>query len=174
MRKNALIKAWLAWYGRNSSRFPFRVRIEKMKKPRCRYRLKFYGIGIAYQLSFTMDSSDVTCWVMHEKECWDMFILADSPDIKTTATGYYCNLCKENKPENFQVYASQAQLWAEHCFEPMLEWMNKNFTLDRWVCIFSLGEGSATWAKISSKEEMEQMRLDKEFVHAFPILQPAK
>jgi hypothetical protein len=171
MPKTWFIKEWRTWYGRNSSRFPFPVRIEERTKNLRHYDLKFDGI--APELVFCINNWDVLCFVVHKKQWWDCFILADVPDIKKTAAGYYCKGCKDWSPEPLKIYAKRDQLWAEHCFEPMLEWINVNFTPDRWVCLCTIGRGS-TQAFIKSKKEMKQMRTDKEFVHVFPILQPKK
>lgn len=97
-------------------------------------------------------------------QMWDDLREFDANYARRSDGTYFCKLCKE--PELFQ---SRQELLIRHSWEPMLEWMNSNFTETTWVCLYKT-DGGSTWVYLKQECEIEQERANENFVEAFRVV----
>ena len=160
MPKCFIQKDFGRWLSRNRSRFRFQPVIVKKRKDSI-IGLRFMGISQKIGCVITRHCADI--YVSHQGECWDILIDLGAVERKSSA-GYYCELCELDKREFF---ATREELWESHCFEPLLEWVNKNLGESRWVCLFATK--GATWAEIKEKNDI---KVDSKYlVHVFPVVE---
>jgi hypothetical protein len=95
---------------------------------------------------------------------WDGLIEFDAYYARRQDGTYFCKLCKE--PDLFQ---SRQELLIRHSWEPMLEWMNNNFTEKTWMCLYE-SDGGNTWVYLKQEDELELERANENFVEAFPVV----
>ena len=80
--------------------------------------------------------------VEHEGECVDLIADFDVAPCRDGAGRYFCGMCTE--PEFFD---SRRALWEGHCFEPLLEWVNRELRAGQWLHICILPSGTS-WAML--------------------------
>ncbi|MFZ4859723.1 MAG: hypothetical protein ACOYL3_25410 [Desulfuromonadaceae bacterium] len=102
--------------------------------------------------------------VSQNGQMWDGLIEFDAYYAKRPDGTYFCKFCKE--PELFQ---SRQELLIRHSWEPMLEWMNNNFTERTWMCLYE-SDGGSTWVYLKQEDELELERANENFVEAFPVV----
>ena len=158
MPKCFIQKDFGRWLSRNRSRFRFQPVIVKKRKDSI-IGLRFMGISQKIGCVITRHCADI--YVSHQGECWDILIDLGAVERKSSA-GYYCELCE---PDQRELFDTREELWESHCFEPLLEWVNKNLGESRWVSLFATK--GTTWAEIKEKEDIKS----KYFVHAFPVVE---
>lgn len=160
MPKSFIPKAFGRWLRQNRRRFRFQPVIVKSGKDSI-IQLRLMGISQKIQCVITQHCADIC--VSHKGECWDILVDFGVAERKSSA-GYYCELCEPDKRE---LFATREELWERHCFEPILEWLNKNLAESNWIYLFAT-EG-ATWAEIKEKDDI---KVDSKYlVHAFPVVE---
>ena len=103
--------------------------------------------------------------VFRNGEIWDGLTEFDAYYAKRPDGTYFCELCKE--PEQFP---SRQELLIRHSWEPMLEWMNRQFTETTWVCLYESEGGGCTWVYLKQESEIEMEKTNKYFVEAFRVV----
>lgn len=159
MPSNFILKTFGCWLRQNGRRFRFQPVIVKRRKNFI--QLRFVGISQKIGCVITRHCADI--YVSHKGECWDILIDLGAVERKSSA-GYYCELCEPDKREFF---ATREELWESHCFESLLEWVNKNLGESRWVYLFATK--GATWAEIKEKDYIKVN--SKYIVHTFPVVE---
>lgn len=159
MPSSFILKTFGCWLRQNRRRFRFQPVIVKRLK-NC-IQLRFKGISQKIQCVITQHCADI--YVSHQGECWDILIDFGVAERKSSA-GYYCELCE---PDTRGFFSTREELWIEHCFEPLLEWVNGSFDNSHWV--YLLATKGATWAEIKGKDDV---KVDSKYlVHAFPVVE---
>jgi hypothetical protein len=59
--------------------------------------------------------------------------------------GFVCKLCD---PAPRRKFSSYDELVADHCFEPLLQWCNDNFTGEAQLRLYASASGGMHWAKV--------------------------
>jgi hypothetical protein len=149
------------WYKRNKRRFRYLPVFSKKHWNRIEFKFQ----GLSPRLVCSINRTGATIWVMHDKEVWDILAEFGTYTGRTVWGDYYCDGCP---PENRDFFSSKQTLWENHCFEPLLDWINDNLIVSRWVTLFQI-EG-CTWVELKKKEEIEASRAKEGFVEAFPLV----
>ena len=84
-----------------------------------------------------------------------------------TPEGYVCRLCRDHpdKPENGGVNAARfqtrAELWEDHLFRPLMNWVNNELANARWLRLLGNCNGS-TAAELIYDELPHSQKMDME------------
>ena len=168
MTKNKrFIKAFKSWLSENSMRFALEPIPRKViMKKACSLNIVFAGIAPEITTSaYGHGFGNICVSVTYKNDCWDFILDIDIAPKCNSAGDHYCNMCEPGKR---RFYRSRQELLADHSFERFLEWVNENFIPSRWICLF--GTEGITLAKIVDEKDVNQMRSEKYFVHAFPVI----
>jgi hypothetical protein len=154
-------RSFMKWFKKNSIKFNIKPIFIKLYKNQVEFQ--FHNVPTNVLCNITRTGA--TIWVNYNKEIWDS--LADFPIfIKRTSWGqYYCEGCL---PERREFFLSKQALWENHCFQPLLRWINDNLNRTNWLVLFQ-HEGS-TWVGIKKKEEVKNLRVEENFIQAMPLI----
>jgi hypothetical protein len=148
------------WLRENRSRFKYRPRLIKAGRDSRRIRFPM----LAQELYCSVRRSGTTIATKHKRKIWDLLWDVDLLE-RRSARGYYCALCERGYR---RYYPSRRLLWAAHCFEPLLEWINR-LDESHWIYLFGRKD-HYSFAQLGSFNEVEEMRSKADFVHAFPAI----
>jgi len=132
--------------------------------------------GIAPELCcFIGNHGCVEIRVIYHGEPWDILIDFDVSESRTSSGQYFCRECERHLLENgrneqSELFSSREELWEKHCFNPLLEWVNTNFTDSQWLCLGGV-KNHYSEASLKQKEEVDEMRTNMDFVYACPVVQ---
>ena len=156
--------AFLSWLSENHGRFIVEPIVPELKEGSL--KLSFQGVAPDITISIHGKGSIVVA-VDYQGECWDLLTEFDVFPKRNSAGDYYCDQCL---PGSIKYYRSRMELFKEHSFEPMLEWVNDHFRPDHWIMLFGK-KNRMTWAVIVKEEDMEATKIREEiFVDAFPVI----
>jgi hypothetical protein len=130
-------KAFEHWLAGNRARFAHPPRITERRKG----HLTLVFQGITPKITCSINKTGVCIAVEHEGECVDLIANFDIAPRRDGAGHYFCAMCPE--PEYFD---SRRALWEGHCFEPLLEWVNRELRAEQWLHIH-IHEGFS-WAML--------------------------
>ncbi len=68
-----------------------------------------------------------------DPELRDILAEFDLSEPRNAFGQYYCKLCLDTK-----CYDSREELWIEHSFKPLTEWVNKKLTDSSMLCFFQM------------------------------------
>lgn len=149
---------FILWLQRNEGRFLVKPYIRRI------YKESFaVGLNNVENISIHFDLSGfVTIPVFFKSECFD--ILTDF-DISEEREGnkYFCGQCGSRR-----YFSSRDELWENHVYEPLLEWVNENIKSGNYLCIYDF-EGSTT-AKIVKSEDLFLDKNQDHLILKRPIL----
>jgi hypothetical protein len=166
-KRKGLIKAFTSWLSENSDRFVVKPIVSKEIIRKAPYLTVGFSGGAPEVTISIYGCGNIDAYVMYHGRCWDTLRWFDVYPRRDLSGGYYCSECL---PEAKKLFRSRKELLAEHSFEPLLEWVNENFTPSRWVCLFAIDGSGSTWAEIVQEKDVNLMRSKEDFVHAFPLL----
>jgi hypothetical protein len=126
-------KAFVAWHVANRARFLVPVRL-KMVKPSS-VLIRFMNHPECLQI--TARPSNLGVWVVWQGVNWDALLDVDVLPVPTRQ-GFRCQLC-EGSPK---CWPSLEVLWADHLFEPFLEWVNQHYDKADAVLLFGSADAS--------------------------------
>ena len=106
----------------------------------------YYYDGIIHKITLVIRKGGVNVVVTHQEELWD-FIYDDDLIIKKKKHKYFCELCEDYDKKNTKFYPAPGNLIEEHCFEPLLEWRNKNILAANFLLLV-WNKHHSTWAEI--------------------------
>ena len=89
---------------------------------------------------------------MHENGCWDFLLSVDGEPKRADGGGFFCETCP---PGARRVFADRPALWADHLFEPLLEWVNGELARAKWLALYGDPE-RATWARLMPGDDPSQ------------------
>ena len=169
--KNFLQKSFGWWLRENCHRFSYPPQVVRRQKRF--WQFKFQGItpalrGRIYRNTGKAQDGWLTLQVIWRGEEWDRVLDIDIRPTKNAAGKYYCRDCADylENCEQYsddcdkireeigplQLYKSERQLWAEHCFERLLEWANANLIEDNRLVCYRTGH-AITWVQIMDQHE---------------------
>lgn len=163
--QRTLKEAFVHWLQRNRHRFPVEPSVTIMREnefvigfPEMAPQIEV--LGLASKGGYT----EILASVQYRDKCWDLVADFEAKIRRLSSRRYYCDICL---PEARRVFRSRGDLLADHLFEPLLRWAEKNLTGSRWACLF--GRGS-TWAEMVDEPDLERKRGEESFVDAFPVM----
>jgi hypothetical protein len=165
MRDSIILKIFDSWLEKNRERFLFEPMIYKRRKRYLQYSFK----GITPALYWFIDNQHQSMICADYKgEIWDIIAEFDVWQSKNKK-GYYCSGCEE---EDRKYYKNKSELWIDHCFEPLIEWTNNEFTNNKWLCFFAMRQApeyGSTWYRFSNEENITDLQSEKELIEAVLI-----
>jgi hypothetical protein len=97
--------------------------------------------------------SEATIYAMHGEDCWDLLLSLDVAPEVNPGGGYVCTCCRDEG--KLEVFDTLEALWADHLFEPLLEWINTELASAVGMAFFR--SGGATWAKLLRANERSEL-----------------
>ena len=140
MRQTGYLRCFTRWLRENKSRFPYEVTVIAKKNASA---LKFQGVCPELKISVYRNYNlySVTASAIYQSEMWDLIWDLDLIVAKE-GVYYYCILCDKAKR-----YKTKRELYIDHNFEPLVEWVCENLTPNNYLCFY--GEvDSMTCARI--------------------------
>lgn len=156
-------KLFSHWLKSNSHRFNVNPYIEKSRKDH--FYVKFSGV--TDQICCHFGPWQVEVWAQYEgdPELCDIVAEFDLSEARNASGQYYCKSCLEAK-----LYDSREELWIEHSFKPLAEWVNKKLTDSTSLCFSQMDGGGSCWVELLPTEKVEEYRQKEYFVAAAPVL----
>lgn len=72
-----------------------------------------------------------------------------------------CALCR---PDGVRHYPTRQALWADHSFEPFLEWCQEQLAVGRWLALYEYDDGGCTEARLRDDDAIRESRALQEFI----------
>lgn len=140
------LRLFVRWITENRSSFVIPIAIDRTSRD----AVHFHFQGVAKSLSGVL-CRDGQLMVMAslEGECWDILIDFDLAERVAADRRYTCELCH---PSSRKDYALRRDLWIEHSFVPLLQWINDVLAKNRFIEFHQLSQGGSTWVKLSVNE----------------------
>lgn len=133
------VELFLSWIGKNGDRFSHKPFITEIRSE----SLDFGLSGVSPEILCTLSVYEIEVHTFYKGDHWDILQFFDMPIVSLGTGGYYCRRCDSTKRRFF---ASLEDLFAEHCFEPFLQWIDKAFHERSMLCFFEIP--GLTWAKL--------------------------
>lgn len=112
----------------NHDRFEVKIRLGK----RTDTTQEFSFVGIASAIQGAVTPYEINVYAIHEGEWWDFLLDLDARP-KRTGGGVVCEDCT---PDTRRVFPDRPALWADHLFEPLLQWVNESLAKAKWLALF--------------------------------------
>ena len=109
----------------------------------------------------------------YKGEMWDIIAEFDVWQSRNKK-GYYCSGCEG---EDRKYYKDKSELWIDHCFEPLIEWTNDEFTKNKWLCFFAMRQApeyGGTWYRFGNEENIIELQSEKELIEVMPLRDSSK
>lgn len=132
--------AFLFWLGANRDRFALEIRLGT-RTDRVQ-QFSFAGVNRAIEGALT--TYEIEVYAIHENDCWDILLSACAEPKRAHGGGFFCEACP---PEARRVFADRPALWADHLFEPLLEWVNDSLGGAKWLALYGNPEWGI-WAQL--------------------------
>lgn len=140
MPRRQIQRAFLAWLDANNGRFAIPIRPGR----RTDHLWEFSFVGVNGAIQGALTTYEINVVVEYAGEFWDFLLSLDAAPRRAAGGGYICACCP---PEARRVFPNRQSLWADHLFEPLLEWVNESLALAKWLAL-SGEPGSATQARL--------------------------
>jgi len=142
-------RAFLAWLDESAPRLKQRIMLRRRTD-----RLICFEFDVgAPLLHGWLDRHEIGIAVGDDHTTWDLILVLEAVPERTGA-GVVCIQCARNEQ---RVFSSREELWRDHLFEPLLQWVNE--TLAPAVAIALFEYDGATEAKlVTSKEAAKATR----------------
>ncbi len=153
------LRAFERWLAGNRHRFRHPPRITLRRKTHIDIAFR----GITPKITGCITRTGASIAVKHEGECVDLLIDFDITERRNGDGRYFCGLCTESV-----AYASRQALWENHCFEPLLQWVNQELRAGQWLHLHILDSG-ASWAALGPQEPTTMDR-PHVYMEAWPVI----
>ena len=147
MPRRKIQRAFLSWLEESRGRLALGIRL----RTRTDEVLEFSFAGISPAISGALTPHEINVHAMHENVCWDFLLSIDALPKRARGGGFFCETC----PPGARVFADRPALWADHLFEPLLEWVNGDLARAKWLALFG-DPGRATWARLLPGDDPSQ------------------
>jgi hypothetical protein len=135
-------KSFLSWLSVNHNKFLIPVKIGQRDKT----LLEFSFEGITSHIRPALNLYEIGLYVYHQKQIWDSFEFLECR-ISSNFTSYYCSMCKGEAAEPLRYFLTPEELWIDHIFEPLLEWVNTKLYPASWLPLYG-NNRSSTFAEL--------------------------
>ncbi len=105
---------------------------------------EFSFAGINHAIIGALTTYEIEVYAMHENDCWDILLSAYAEPKRAQGGGFFCEACP---PDARRMFADRPALWADHLFDPLLEWVNDSLARAKWLALHGSPEW-ATWARL--------------------------
>lgn len=154
-------KAFIRWATGNQARFDIPLFIKK----RTDALIEIEFGGVTDNIAAQVNTIGIVVIARHDHKLWDILIEFEAY-IKKSDSGYICEWCWEN-PNNIETdlksFASRDELWRDHIFEPLLEWINTKLAKAWWVRFYGIPD-SITAAQLIMQEAPEPRAGDLSYI----------
>ena len=133
-------RAFLSWLEENRDRFAVEIRLGARTDEVQEF--SFAGINRAIEGALTSD--EINVYAIHDNDCWDILLSVDAEPKRAHGGGFFCERCLTDARRAF---ADRPALWADHLFDPLLEWVNEDLARAKWLALDG-SPGWATWARL--------------------------
>jgi len=161
MPKYFALRIFKQWLAENRIRFTYPPWISQIK--RRGFEIRFNGVSPHISGWIGRTGGNIVVAVQYHRECIDIIADLDVYEAMTADGQYFCSLCVE--PIR---YKSREELWIQHSFEPLLEWVNSEFTASAWLYIFN--QTGLSYANIKGKDTLPKAMTTNGFLHACPVV----
>ena len=161
MSKLLAVESFLSWIGKNGDRFSHKPDIMTIRSE----SLSFGLLGVIPEICCTLSFYEIEVHAFYKGDHWDILQFFDMPEIDLEMGGYYCRRCDSTRR---RFYPSGEDLFAEHCFEPLLQWVNKAFHERCVLCFFKIPGGK--WAKVLDSDLLSSDGDARCLVQSIPAL----
>jgi len=164
---NSNMRYFSSWLKKNNHRFNYPLKITK----RGRYfiELRFTGIIPDIRIVLWPDSTDVVIYYSTDREYFDMLVSYDFGVQRLGPKQYCCECCMEDRPGEYEVYASPQELVFEHNYEFILDWANR-YIKDTNYLLMHGKPGSWNGASIKPKRRPNKI-VDENLVMAASLVE---
>jgi hypothetical protein len=139
-------RAFLSWLEKNRLRFAIEIKLGR----RTDCVLEFSFVGVNSAIEGLLNTREIEVFAMYEDECWDILVEFNA-EPKRVSGGYVCEACPPGSPP---LFPDRSSLWADHLFEPFLEWVNNDLANAKWLSLRG-NPGYATSARLLADESRE-------------------
>ena len=136
-------RAFLAWLDESARRFKRRIILRRRTDRFIRFE---FDVGGPF-LHGWLNRHEIVIAVDDDETTWDLILNLEAFPERSDG-GIICGLCTHDKR---RVFASREELWCDHLFEPLLQWVNE--TLAPAVAIALLEYNGMTEAKLVMSSE---------------------
>ncbi len=136
-------RAFLKWLDESAPRLKQRIIVQRRTD-----RLICFEFDVGTPLLHGwLDRHEIVVAVDDDETTWDLILNLEAYPERTEA-GVVCSLCTDDER---RVFASRDELWRDHLFEPLLQWVNE--TLAPAVAIALFEYHGMTQAKLVMSSE---------------------
>ena len=138
-------RAFRSWLDQNHERFAVKIRLGQRAA-------RFWGfsfIGVNAAIRGALTTSEIDIFVEYADEWWDVLLSLDAAPRRAAGGGYFCACCLT---EPRRVFSDRPSFWADHLFEPLLEWVNESLAKAEWLAL-SGDPGYATQARLLADDD---------------------
>jgi hypothetical protein len=139
MPRRKIQRVFLNWLEQNRPRFAIDIKLGR----RTDRLLEFSFAGVTPAIQGFLTTWELQVAAYYEGDCWDILIDFDA-EPKRVSGGYICAVCP---PDSRKIFPDRPALWADHLFEPFLEWVNNDLAKAKWLSLHG-NPGYATWARL--------------------------
>ncbi len=140
-------RAFLSWLDMNHERFDVKIRLGA----RTDAVQEFSFAGIVGAISGAVTPYEINVYVIHEGDCWDLLLSLDAYP-KRTRGGFFCADCA---PDARAFFPDRPALWADHLFEPLLQWVNESLATAKWLALFG-NPNEVAYARLLAGDDASQ------------------
>jgi hypothetical protein len=148
MPRRKIQSAFLSWLKDNRDRFALEIRLGT----RTDEVQEFSFAGINPAITGALTTYEIEVYAMHEDDSWDILLSAWAEPKRARGGGFFCEACR---PDARRVFADRPALWADHLFDPLLEWVNDSLARAKWLALYGSPEWG-TWARLLPGDEPAQ------------------
>ncbi|MFH1729808.1 MAG: hypothetical protein ABIA04_15455 [Pseudomonadota bacterium] len=164
MRKYYMQRTFVSWLKENRHNFKYQPIIFRQRWNYFLFKLHGITPKITVQVS---KSGGFEVRVYHDNIFWDIIMDFDIHEKRSSIGEYYCDQCT---PEHKRYYTSRQELFKEHTFKAFLDWINKHFTKENFLCLSGGLDKGFTAAKIVPGKKVLNMDKVENFACFLPVV----
>jgi hypothetical protein len=103
---------------------------------------------------------EINVSLTYEGYCWDRLLSPDEPQLARVPGGYACRQCL---PEFRKVFPDRHSIYADHLFQPLLEWVNDDLAKAKWLRLVGK-PAKSTWVELTAELPEEEQNPDKQVI----------
>ncbi len=130
--RRALHRAFARWLELNLHRFAIPLRFTK----RTDEVWNFAFVGVTEVLSGWINTYEITVAAEWDGAAWDLIFDVDASPVRVS-DGFVCRICCSDKRV---VFPSREALWADHLFEPFIDWVNGTLAVRPWLALIGTAD----------------------------------
>ena len=134
--------------------------------------VKFKGITPLISCGF-YDGGDISVHVDYFGRYFDIIQELDIREEMTPEGRYFCRECRDYQEGEVPEYDSREELWAEHSFKPLAEYVSETFTDGSMLLLCNYKGGTS--AVIGEGERLEMLKIQRrDIFKVIPVVRQRK